>query len=96
MADAHKKFVEKRNTEEDTAEQAQKKPRRQAIPRMASLSWIRDLDHACVQGVGHGLDQWLPKDPERAFDDELAAGEEDMGSDSAQLMRQAPIPKETI
>ena len=54
-------FVKKRPLEEAPEERLQKAPRRQAIPRMAALSWIRDFDHACLMGTGHSLARWFPK-----------------------------------
>ena len=61
-----------------TDDKLQAAKRRVAIPRLASLSWIRDFDNACKHGTGRGLEFWIPGTP-RPFDDPLQPGEEDPG-----------------
>lgn len=71
-------FVKKRERQETADEKVANAKRNKAIPRLASLYWIRDFDHALQEGLGHGLSFWIPND-KRAWDDDMAPGEEDPG-----------------
>ena len=76
-----KAFARKRKADEASTpdERLMAAKRSAAVPRLASLMWIRDLDGAVKEGCNDvGLAQWIPGD-ERPYDDPLRPGETDPG-----------------